>query len=175
MSTPSVSKNPDPSSNSSLSRQTAEHLLGAGAVLEQTAVLLGFDGFIDTIYHAVDTRRSATEYTRIPTLEAFGQRIVAAAGKSTNVEIVPQSVKLGGNGPIMAFAMVSLGSPVTYCGMTGFPHTHEVFSEFAARAHLLPISDPALTDAYEFDDGKLIVGKHATVAEVSYDNIMQHV
>jgi hypothetical protein len=45
----------------------------------------------------------------------------------------------------------------------------------ANRARVLPISEPALTDAYEFDDGKLIVGKHATVAEVSYDNILQRV
>jgi len=158
-----------------LPQQTAARLHDAGAALETIPVLVGFDGFIDTIYHAVDTRQSATEYTRIETLEAFGRRIVAAAGKSTNVEIVPQNVKLGGNGPIMAFALSCLGAPLTYCGMTGYPHTHEVFAEFARRAQLLPISEPALTDAYEFDDGKLIVGKHATVAEVSYDNIMQRV
>ncbi len=39
----------------------------------------------------------------------------------------------------------------------------------------MPIADPALTDAIEFDDGKLIVGKHATVAEVSYENIRERV
>lgn len=137
--------------------------------------LLGFDGFIDTICDAVDSRHSATEYERVKTLQAFGQRIVAAAGKSTNVEIVPTLVKLGGNGPIMANALTALSVAVTYCGMTGFPHTHPVFEGFGQRARLLPICEPALTDAYEFDDGKLIVGKHATVAEVSYDNIIERV
>src|SRR5450432_302213 len=73
----------------------------------QAPVLIGFDGFIDTILHVVDTRQSANEYTRIDTLKAFGERIVAAAGKSTNVEVVVQAVKLGGNGPIMANAMAA--------------------------------------------------------------------
>jgi hypothetical protein len=136
---------------------------------------LGFDGFIDTICDAVDTRQSATEYQRIQTLQSFGERIAAAAGKSTNVEIVPTRVKLGGNGPIMANALTALGVPVTYCGMTGYPHTHPVFEELSARARLLPICEPAITDAYEFDDGKLMVGKHATVAEVSHQNIIERV
>jgi len=134
-------------------------------------VLIGFDGFIDTILHAVDTRQSASEYSRIRTLKDFGERIVAAAGKSTNVEVVPQDVKLGGNGPIMANAMAALGADVTYLGMTGWPDVHDVFRELASRARLLSVADPALTDAYEFDDGKLIVGKHATVADISYENI----
>lgn len=135
--------------------------------------LVGFDGFIDTICDAVDTRTDATHYQRIKTLRAFGERIAAAAGQSTNVEIVPTLVKLGGNGPIMANALTALGVPLTYCGMTGYPNTHPVFEELASRARLLPICEPALTDAYEFDDGKLIVGKHATVAEVSYENIIE--
>ncbi len=141
----------------------------------QLPALLGFDGFIDTICDVVATRHSADSYERVPTLQAFGERIAGAAGQSTNIEIVPTLVKLGGNGPIMANALTSLGVPVTYCGMTGFPQTHPVFADFADRARLLPVCEPALTDAYEFDDGKLIAGKHATVAEISHQNIIERV
>lgn len=158
----------------SISQQTATTLRQPHA-LENLPALAGFDGFIDTICDVVDTRQSATNYVRVSTLAAYGERIAAAAGKSTNVEIVPTLVKLGGNGPIMANALTALGLPLTYCGMTGYPNTHPVFEEFGSRAHLLPISEPALTDAYEFDDGKLIVGKHATVAEVSFENIESRV
>jgi hypothetical protein len=59
--------------------------------------------------------------------------------------------------------------------MTGYPHTQNVFEELAGRAKMLPISDAALTDAYEFEDGKLIVGKHGNVGEVSWENIMERV
>ncbi len=145
------------------------------STLPQSPALLGFDGFIDTICDVVDTRSDAQTYERVPTLQAFGARIAAAAGQSTNIEIVPTLIKLGGNGPIMANALTALGAAVTYCGMTGFPSVHPVFAEFGERAHLLPICDPALTDAYEFDDGKLIAGKHATVAQVSYENIIERI
>jgi hypothetical protein len=146
------------SNNPSLPQDAARQLRTAGAALDQTPSLLGFDGFIDTILHVVDQRQSATQYSRVRTLAEYGGRIVAAAGKSTNIELVAQNVKLGGNGPIMANAMCAFGVPITYCGMTGYPHTQEVFRELADRAQMLPISDAALTDAIEFDDGKLIVG-----------------
>lgn len=161
--------------SSSLALRVASKLRQAGAHLDEIPSLLGFDGFIDSIYHVVDTRQSATDFERLKTLAEYGQRIVAAAGKSTNVEIVEQQVKLGGNGPIMAFAMRALNVPITYCGMTGYPTVHEIFREFSLQARLLPICEPALTDAIEFEDGKLIVGKHATVAQISYENIKERI
>jgi len=156
-----------------LARTTAESLEGALQRLQNVSALLGFDGFVDTICHAVDTRRSATEYSRISTLAALGERISSAAGKSTNLELVPQTIKLGGNGPIMANAMANLGVPVTYCGMTGYPVTNQVFRELGEKATLLPIAEPALTDALEFEDGKLIIGKHATVGDVSFGAMLE--
>ena len=159
-------------SDSTLARDSATLLRSSAS---NVSALLGFDGFVDTICDAVETRHSATTYTRIATLQAFGERIAAAAGKSTNVEIVPTLLKLGGNGPIMANALCAFGLDVTYCGMTGLAAPHEVFTEFSTRAKLLPVCDPAFTDAYEFDDGKLIVGKHATVAQVTWENIEKSV
>lgn len=155
-----------------LTARTAAHLEAATI---NAPALVGFDGFLDTILQVVDQRQSATEYTRVPTLKAFGERIAAAANKSTNVELVVQDVKLGGNGPIMANALAALGLPTTYCGMTGYPAVHDVFRELAARARMLSFADPALTDAYEFEDGKLIAGKHATVADVSYATMRERV
>lgn len=159
-------------SDSNLARQCAVLLRSPSPSVQ---ALLGFDGFVDTICDVVETRHSATDYTRVPTLQAFGERIAAAAGKSANIEIVPTLLKLGGNGPIMANALGAFGLNVTYCGMTGLSAPHEVFADFSKRAHLLPICDPAFTDAYEFDDGKLIVGKHATVAQVSWESIERNV
>lgn len=158
--------------SSALASQTADVLSRANLKVPS---LIGFDGFIDTILRVVDKRQSATEATYVPTLKAFGERISAAANKSTNIEMVVQDVKLGGNGPIMANALAALGLPVTYCGMTGYPHTFDVFHGMEKRAKLLPIADPALTDAYEFEDGKLIAGKHATVAQVNIDTLIERV
>ncbi len=161
--------------NTSLPQSTAARLQNDELSLGETPALIGFDGFIDSIYHVVDQRQSANEYTRLGTLLEYGTRIANAAGKSTNVELVLQAIKLGGNGPIMANAMCALGTPVTYCGMVGFPYVHPVFSELEERARVLSFSEAAFTDAIEFDDGKLIVGKHANVSEANYDTITDRI
>ncbi|MCL2222014.1 MAG: hypothetical protein FWC20_03730, partial [Oscillospiraceae bacterium] len=45
-----------------------------------TFMVIGMDGFVDEIIHVVDKRQNLDQYTRIPTLDAFGNRISCAAG-----------------------------------------------------------------------------------------------
>jgi sugar/nucleoside kinase (ribokinase family) len=157
--------------DSRLARQTAERLIGSRAQLLKFQCLLGFDGFVDQIFHVVDQRQSATKYTSFSTLKSFGGRVTAAAGKSANFEVVSQATKIGGNGPIMAFALSTLGAPVHYVGMLGYPTLNPVFTEFAKRTKVYSIAEPGLTEAFEFADGKLMFGQHSTVQEVSWENI----
>ena len=70
-------------------------------------LLVGFDGFIDEIVHVVDKRLDSKNYTRIETISALAKRIERASGLSTNIELVPVTKKIGGNGPIMANALPS--------------------------------------------------------------------
>jgi len=104
----------------------------------------------------------------------FGKRIQAAAGRSANFEMVASMVKLGGNGPIMANALGSAGFPVTYIGNLGKPSIHPVFAEFAKRAEVISLAEPGYTDAVEFDDGKLMFGKHESLREISWANLLKH-
>jgi sugar/nucleoside kinase (ribokinase family) len=129
------------------------------------------DGFVDEIMHLVDVRHSADSFDRIPTIAKFSERLSGAAGQSTNVEAVVQRVKLGGNGPIMANALCRFGVAVTYLGALGYPSMHPVFSEFAARAEVHSIAPPGLTDAYEFEDGKVMIGKTTQLGEITWQNI----
>src|SRR5690554_282408 len=86
------------------------------------SVAIGFDGFVDEIVEVVDRRQSFDSYTRMTKMSQFGERISKAAGLSTNIEFVPKAVKLGGNGPIMANALVCLGTGVSYVGALGKPN-----------------------------------------------------
>jgi sugar/nucleoside kinase (ribokinase family) len=130
---------------------------------------------VDTILHVVATRESAENYTRLTSMAEFGQRITGAAGLSGNFEMVPQMLKLGGNGPIMANALGAYGSPVTYIGVLGSPNLHPVFTDFAERAKVISLAEPGYTDAIEFDDGKLMFGKHQSLREVNWENLVAHV
>jgi fructose-1-phosphate kinase PfkB-like protein len=132
---------------------------------------IGLDGFVDEIVHAVDKRENATEYTRLPTISSMANRIEAAAGKSTNIEMVTQRRKLGGNGPIMANALATLGLKVTYVGALGYPVVHPVFQSFGETASIHSIADPGRTDAVEFLDGKLMLVKSVSLNDITWENI----
>src|SRR5207249_2172540 len=99
----------------------AQLLASAGRVSEMTA-FVGLDGFVDEILHVVDKRESAESFRRLPTIAKLAERLAAAAGKSTNIELVNRLTKLGGNGPIMANALASFGLKVTYLGNLGYPN-----------------------------------------------------
>jgi sugar/nucleoside kinase (ribokinase family) len=135
---------------------------------------VGLDGFVDLILHLVDKRESAERFTRVPTIAKYAERLAAAAGRSTNIELVTTLTKLGGNGPIMANALAAFGTRVTYLGNLGFPAVHPIFEEFTRRAEVHSIAQPAFTDALEFEDGKIMMGKLDSLGDVSWDNIVKH-
>ncbi len=158
----------------SLASQVADQLKGARNRLTSSRVLVGLDGFVDTILHVVAQRDSATQYTRMDEMREYSARIAKAAGHSANFEFVTQMVKLGGNGPIMANALGSYGTPVTYIGNLGAPNLHPVFESFGKRAKVYSIAEPGYTDAIEFNDGKLMCGKHESLKEVNWKSILKH-
>ncbi len=154
-----------------LRQETAARLTSSAPAAAQTRAFVGLDGFVDDILRVVDQRQDAERFTTLPTIKCLADRLAAAAGHSTNLEIVRRLLKLGGNGPIMANALASFGLKVTYLGCLGYPTLHPVFQEFAQRAEVHSIADPGLTDALEFDDGKIMVGKHFTLKEINWTNI----
>src|SRR5437868_8443428 len=154
-----------------LREQCATELLAAAQRATQMTAFVGLDGFVDEIFHVVNKRESAEKYVRLPTIAQLSERLAGAAGRSANLELVNQFTKLGGNGPIMANALASFGLKVTYLGNLGFPDLHPIFSDFAKRAEVHTIAAPGTTDALEFDDGKIMVGKHQSLKEVTWPNI----
>lgn len=155
-----------------LRQACATELLKACDRVANFKAFIGLDGFVDEIIHAVDKRISVDKFERIPTISKFAERIAAAAGRSTNVELVRVMMKLGGNGPIMANALAAMGMKVTYLGALGWPNIDPVFDEFIKRAEVYTIANPGHTDALEFEDGKLLFGKLTPLNEVTWDNIV---
>jgi hypothetical protein len=149
----------------------AKQLQAAATRAGQLKAFVGLDGFVDEILHVVDKRESAEKYQRLPTIAKLAGRLDAAAGKSTNLELVGQITKLGGNGPILANALASLGVKVCYLGNLGYPNLHPVFADFAKLAEVHSIAEPGYTDALEFEDGKIMLGKHQSLKQVNWENI----
>jgi hypothetical protein len=146
-------------------------LLAGAANAGRMTAFVGLDGFVDEILHVVDKRDSAVSFQRLATISQLAGRVAAAAGKSTNIETVNLVTKLGGNGPIMANALASFGLKVTYLGNLGWPNLHPVFADFAKHADVHSIAEPGHTDALEFDDGKVMIGKISSLNDVNWANI----
>lgn len=134
-------------------------------------VVIGLDGFVDEILHVVDKRMNVNDYERLKTMKEYGERIVKASGLSTNIEMVIIQEKLGGNGPILSNAFVSFGLGLTYIGSLGYPHIEKVFESMVNKCDAYSIAKPGHTDAIEFEDGKVMVGKHYTLKDVNWTNI----
>jgi len=135
------------------------------------AAVAGLDGFVDEILHVVARRDDFDSYERMTTIAEFGGRIAEAAGHSTNIEFVVQQEKIGGNGPIMANALGHLGFPLTYIGAVGKAAIHPVFQPLTAWGEVISLCEPAHTDAAEFADGKIMLGKMTTLAEITPETL----
>ncbi|OQY39192.1 MAG: hypothetical protein B6226_02230 [Candidatus Cloacimonetes bacterium 4572_65] len=135
---------------------------------------VGFDGFIDEICHAVDKRDSNNSFKRLNTIPEFAERIAKASGLSTNIELVPIQSKLGGNGPIMANCLLSLNNSVSYIGALGKDSINHLFKDFAQQCtSFTSFSNPGYTEAIEFLDGKIMLGKVSPMQDVTWENLLK--
>jgi len=156
-----------------LRKKCADQLTAAADRAKQLSAFAGLDGFVDEIVHVVDKRDSAESFQRVPSILKLADRIKAAGGKSTNIELVVQRTKLGGNGPILANALSSFVLKVVYLGALGYPTLHPVFANFTQHAEVHSIAEPGHTDALEFEDGKLMFGKTTQLQDVNWKNISE--
>jgi len=135
--------------------------------------VIGLDGFVDELLHVVDKRQDAHSFTKVSTLADLGSRISRAAGLSTNIELAGLTQKLGGNGPIFANALARQGMDVTCIGALGKNDIHPVFAEMATECKLVSVADPGLSFNLEFDDGKLIMGKHESLLDITWQALVE--
>lgn len=152
---------------------TLEELAANKDKLHSRKLVVGFDGFVDQIVHPVAQRHGRGEdFERIETIGAFAERIATAAGKSANIEMYQVMEKLGGNGPIMANALLGAGFNTRYIGALGKPDVHPVFKDFAERTNAVSLTRPGITTAAEFLDGKLMFGNMTTLEEVTFEAVI---
>ncbi len=142
---------------------------------ENLKMVIGFDGFIDEIIHVVDKRMDSVNFSRIETIETLAKRIDKASGLSTNIELVPVQKKIGGNGPIMCNAMAKHDASIEYIGALGIPSIDDIFRAMADNVTLHSIATAGHTDALEFDDGKILLGKMTSLNDVNYENLIEKI
>ncbi len=167
-------------SREQIARDASAALLAAADELGRYQALIGFDGFIDVIIRVVDRRRTMAydDFESIRTIGAFAERLARAAGRSANVEFVTSEKRFGGNGPLLAGALGRMGLSATYVGAVGRDdeptRLHPIFESFAERCRaVLPVAPPSVTEACEFDDGKLMFGHAHNSSLVTWQRVLE--
>ena len=147
-----------------------EKLDEAAAKIINTETFVGLDGYIDLIQKAVKSQHAdGPEY--FATIADFAVQLGMAAGKSAQFELVTQQTKLGGNAPIMAHALGSLGFRTTCIGNFGKGPIHKVFHDIHENVTLLSVGDPAMTNALEFNDGKIILSEVGPFKKLDWETV----
>ncbi len=144
---------------------------------QEALCFVGFDGFTDEIIRVVDQRLDVHTFEPMYTIADFGKRILAASGKSCNIELVPTETRLGGNAPILAKALLEGGHRIVFAGAIGQEgHVEPIFQPFASACEKVYALGPSgHTDALEFYDGKVLLGKIGVLAEVSYEALIAQI
>jgi len=140
----------------------------------ETPAFIGLDGYIDKIQKVV-LAQDGESRSYYQTIDAFAGRIEQAAGLSAQLELVTQEMKLGGNAPIMAHALASLGVS-NYClGNFGAPEIHPLFEQIHPKSKLISLGLPAETNALEFDDGKLILSEVTPFQPINWNYVKEKI
>lgn len=129
---------------------------------------VALDGYMDKIQKVVASTSASNERAYYCSLDAFGKQIQQAAGKSTQIEVVSEVVKLGGNAPIMAQALASLGISNHCVGTFGATSISPIFQSMHNDVELHSVGDSATTNALEFEDGKLMLSEVSVFEQIDW-------
>jgi hypothetical protein len=131
---------------------------------------VGFDGYVDRIQRVVQYRTS-TGYTYFDRIGQVADLIQTLAGRSGQLEIVTLATKIGGNAPILANALATLG--VTAC-CTG-PLDDPIFGQLHPACARISLGNPATTHALEFSDGKVMLSEVSPFDQLTWAFVAERV
>lgn len=143
--------------------------------LPKKTTLLGFDGYVDSLYSLVHSRDSATEWEKMESMKEFGERVLNTAGSACNIERVLKKNLAGGFGPNTARAVSHFGANVNLIGALGYPNMHPLFLKYPDSVKSFSIKNPGTTAAYEFDDGKVMTTDFGNINDITWDLILKRV
>jgi sugar/nucleoside kinase (ribokinase family) len=153
----------------------SERLLAKKSEINSLKAVVGLDGFIDRISRVVSSRTSRDSIHTFETIKDFSKTIGLAAGKSAQYELDIYAVKPGGNAPIMSLALSEAGVMTTCLGTLGYPTVHENFEALNEKVNVMSFANPGVTNAFEFDDGKLMFADFSTFKELDWEQFKSRI
>lgn len=138
-------------------------------------VVFGFDGFVDNV-RTVGRNADVGAAERITTLREFGEEVVtsAAADSSLSISWGRHGRRTGGHVSHLSRVYQGLGFDPTLVGTCGDPPRESFEREFG-DCTVYSLGEPGITDAIEFDDGKLMLTESGDAATLDWDSLRSRV
>ena len=127
---------------------------------------------MDEIIAVVDKRIDLKRYEPMKTIERAGAENPAGGGAVEQLRAAGEADEARREWADHGQCAGVAGLAVTYVGCLGYPALHPVFADFAKRAKVFSIAEPGHTDALEFEDGKLMLGKHQSLGDINWENMI---
>lgn len=137
-------------------------------------VLMGFDGFVDKILKPIRTKTQETAVV-FKTTKEFTDYLAEKSGKSCSVDMEVIQEKIGGNMPIVANALGTLGCKTVCIGAMGTPEILPIFKDMSSNCSLISVSNPGYCSSLEFEDGKLMLATNTDIDKLDYETLIAHV
>ncbi len=137
-------------------------------------IFVGFDGFVDKILKPVRMKdKEGTEF--FLTMKEFADYLIGKEGKSCSVAVEKVQEKIGGNMPIVANALGTLGCRTVCVGAMGIPEVLPIFRKMSGNCRLVSVANPGYSDALEFESGKLMLGDNGDIDALDYRRLVEAV
>ena len=137
-------------------------------------IFVGFDGFVDKILKPVRMKgKEGTEF--FLTMKEFADYLIGKEGKSCSVAVEKVQEKIGGNMPIVANALGTLGCSTVCVGAMGIPEVLPIFRKMSGNCRLISVANPGYSDALEFESGKLMLGDNGDIDALDYRRLVEAV
>ena len=137
-------------------------------------IFLGFDGYIDELYSLVQTREDVKTWTKMDSMEQFGNRCLDSAGSSTNIERILKRRISGGFAPNTGKALWNLGHRLVLVAAMGDPKPKKIFKTYPEFVEDISIAPPGRTIGLEFDDGKIMLTDFSNIFNITWDTIIDN-
>jgi sugar/nucleoside kinase (ribokinase family) len=129
------------------------------------------DGFVDEVWEIVDARTGPKDYTLYERMDQFAKRILKAGSGGLGLELIKKRRTFGGFAANIGYAAASLGVDTTLIGVFGKEATDPSFVEVGEICQLISLDDPAVTQVFEFGDGKLLMTNLGPTLELTWNKI----
>lgn len=141
--------------------------------LKNKKVVVGFDGFVDSIVHPIRKNgNNSCKPMYFETMAEFGTYIADHSRKNCSIELDTSSCRLGGNAPILANALAGLGAEVLCVGTLDNDASSDVFRDMACQT--ISYGKAGISIALEFQDGKVLLGQNMPCYEPVWEKIKSH-